>query len=415
VNPLRLLVAKRTWLDTMHSLVNLPLGIITFTVTITLLAVSAGTIIIFPVGVFVAWLLFHFARFSGRLIRARIKGTYDIDFGDPHLRPPSTMGWWSRVWYWARSGSTWREIAYLLLLLPVGVLGFSFVTGAWAGGLTLAALPAYNWALPNGGAHLWVADITTTPAVLLVAVIGVVVLLAAPWVARAAASLDLHLGRRLLGPRDDLQARVAQLESTRARAVDAATAERRRIERDLHDGAQARLVALAMDLGMAREKMESEPDEARALVEEAHEEAKRALVELRDLARGIHPAVLSDRGLDAALSALAARSPVPVEVNVELARRPAPAVEAIAYFVVAEALTNVAKHAGATRASVTVMGRGDRIALEVADDGRGGAEASAGTGLAGLADRVASVDGWLHVISPDGGPTTLLAELPCGS
>jgi signal transduction histidine kinase len=201
--------------------------------------------------------------------------------------------------------------------------------------------------------------------------------------------------------------------------MDAAAAERRRIERDLHDGAQARLVALAMDLGMAKEKFTTDPDAARELVESAHAEAKRAIVELRDLARGIHPAVLTDRGLDAALSALAGRSPVPVEVSVELPARLPESVEVVAYYVVAEGLVNVARHAEATRAWVTVRPGWGIAVIEVGDDGGGGAEVATAesnglgpSGLAGLADRVAAVDGRLIVTSPPGGPTILRAELP---
>jgi signal transduction histidine kinase len=198
-------------------------------------------------------------------------------------------------------------------------------------------------------------------------------------------------------------------------AVDVAAAERRRIERDLHDGAQQRLVALAMDLGMAREKFAGDPQAARTLLDEAHDEAKRALAELRNLARGIHPAVLTDRGLDAAVSALAARSPVPVEVDIDLHDRPPGAIESTAYFVVAEALANVAKHAAATHAQVRITKEGGRLVVEVRDDGVGGADPAGGSGLTGLADRVASIDGRLTVASPQGGPTVVRTELPCGS
>jgi signal transduction histidine kinase len=208
---------------------------------------------------------------------------------------------------------------------------------------------------------------------------------------------------------------VSQLTETRSRVVDAAEAERRRIERDLHDGAQQRLVALAMDLGRAQEKFDTDPEGARALVDDAHREAKQALVELRDLARGIHPAVLTDRGLDAALSAVAGRSPVPVRLSIDVGERPDPTIEGIAYFVVCEALANVAKHAGARRASVTVARRGTQLLVEVTDDGHGGADETTGSGLVGLRDRVEGVDGWLHLSSPLGGPTTLLVELPCAS
>jgi signal transduction histidine kinase len=208
---------------------------------------------------------------------------------------------------------------------------------------------------------------------------------------------------------------VNRLETSRAAAVDSAEAERRRIERDLHDGAQQRLVALAMDLGTARERLDDDPEGGRQLVTEAHEEAKAALREIRDLVRGIHPAILSDRGLDAALSAVVARSPVPVTLQVTVAERPPPVVESAAYFVVTEALTNVARHSRATTAAVTIERAGDRLVVEVRDDGVGGAAVDGGSGLRGLQDRVTALGGTLLILSPDGGPTSLIAELPCGS
>jgi signal transduction histidine kinase len=203
-----------------------------------------------------------------------------------------------------------------------------------------------------------------------------------------------------------------ELESDRGVAADTAAADLRRIERDLHDGAQARLVALAMDLGLAREKAAEDPGAAARMVDEAHGEVKLALRELRDLARGIHPAVLTDRGLDAALSSVASRCAVPVTVTVDLPERPAPATEGTAYFAVCELLENVSRHAGASRASVDVWRSGDRLLVEVADDGRGGADPTAGGGLAGLSARLGAVDGVLAVRSPAGGPTTVTAELP---
>jgi signal transduction histidine kinase len=230
------------------------------------------------------------------------------------------------------------------------------------------------------------------------------------------APVAIHAGLVLLGAteREEMADRIDVLTTTRSGAVDAQAAELRRIERDLHDGAQARLVALAMDLGMAREKLGADPGAAEALVAEAHEEAKRALVELRDLARGIHPAVLTDRGLEAALASLTGTGPVPVDLETSIPQRPPPAIEAAAYFVVAEALANAAKHSGAERVRVRVVGFDDRLLIEVADDGRGGAD-PAGEGLVGLRRRVEALDGRLGVGGgPDGG-TIVRAELPCGS
>jgi signal transduction histidine kinase len=238
----------------------------------------------------------------------------------------------------------------------------------------------------------------------------------AGWVSRT----DESLARALLGPGrgEQLAQRVESLARSRADLVAAADAERRRIERDLHDGAQQRLVSLAMNLGMARERFEAEPEPVRQVIAAAHDEAVLALTELREFIRGLHPAVLSDRGLDAALSGLAARAPVPVRLRVDVPEPASPGVEAVAYFIVSEALTNVVKHAQATRAEVTATRAGDLLRITVTDDGRGGAVPSSpaeGTGLHGLAQRAAAVDGTLTIDSPPGGPTTITAELPCES
>jgi signal transduction histidine kinase len=227
---------------------------------------------------------------------------------------------------------------------------------------------------------------------------------------------ELHLSRALLGRSREaaLTARVDELTATRAGAVDAAAADLRRIERDLHDGAQARLVALAMDLGMAEERFDRDPEGARALIVEARDEARRALAELRDLARGIRPSLLAERGLGPALEALAGRSGVPAEVEAKLPPVLPAAVELAAWFVTSEALANAAKHAHATRADVRCEVVGGRMSVEVADDGRGGADPD-GPGLTGLRRRVEALDGTLVVASPPGGPTIVRAELPCGS
>jgi len=218
----------------------------------------------------------------------------------------------------------------------------------------------------------------------------------------------------LLGPVPEvLSRRVDELERSRARVVDAGEAERRRLERDLHDGTQQRLVALGMTLGRAKARYKQDPSGIGELLDDAHQQAKDAVTELRGLIRGLHPPVLTDRGLDAALSAIAARCPVPVGLTVELEERPSATVEAIGYFVVAEALTNVARHSGAASATVTVRReRGGPLWITVTDDGMGGADPDRGTGLRGLADRVSGVDGQLRVDSPVGGPTVLTVELP---
>jgi signal transduction histidine kinase len=211
-----------------------------------------------------------------------------------------------------------------------------------------------------------------------------------------------------------LAERIAVLETTRAGAVDQQESELRRIERDLHDGAQARLVALGMSLGLAEQKLASDPAAAQELLADARRGAHEALEELRDLARGIHPPVLADRGLEAAIAALAGRTPLHVRVNVDIDERPAAPVESAAYFVVAEALANIGKHAKAEHVDIVVRRRRDALVVEIVDDGGGGAERS-GNGLSGLARRVEALDGTLEISSPAGGPTTVKAVMPCGS
>jgi signal transduction histidine kinase len=229
-------------------------------------------------------------------------------------------------------------------------------------------------------------------------------------------ALLIHAGV-VLGPalrHGALAERIAELESSRAGVVDQQEDELRRIERDLHDGAQARIVALGMSLGMAEQKLASDPEGAREMLADARRGAREALEELRDLARGIHPPVLADRGLEAAISALASRTPLHVRVSVDLDRRPAPPVESAAYFIVAEALANVGKHARAEHVDIAVRRRLDSLMVEVVDDGVGGATAT-GSGLQGLAKRVEALDGSLELLSPTGGPTTVRALMPCGS
>src|SRR5262249_25307232 len=279
-------------------------------------------------------------------------------------------------------------------------------------------LPIYAGSSAGAAPEIWSGErLDTWHEVLPVAAAGLVVLPVVPWVIRGLASADAWLARVGLEPSrtDALEDRIDVLRETQARSVDNALADRRQVERDLHDGAQQRLLSRGMNLGMALEKFETEPDEARVLVSDAHRELQRAIAELRNLARGIHPAVLTDRGLDAALSALVSRSPIPVRLDADLNERLPASVEATAYFVVAEALTNAVRHAGASSVDVHVRPIGRRLRIEVADDGHGGAELRPGGGLAGLADRASSVEGSLQLKSPDGGPTVLVAELPCAS
>jgi signal transduction histidine kinase len=323
---------------------------------------------------------------------------------------------------------TWREFVWLILMFGIGLACFIAGVTAFAVGLGVLTLPLWAWSVPDG-VDVGVIHLHGVAQLLACAiVVGPPATIAGTWILRGSALAQAGLAQVLLS--GDEQERIAELQESRAGAVDAAAVELRRIERDLHDGAQARLVALAMEIGMAREQIERDPAGAAALLAGAHEDAKTALAELRDLARGIHPAILTDRGLDAAVSALAARCPVPCTVAIPLDRRLPAAVESAAYFTVAEALANVAKHSGAGRCEIAGTIDSGWLVVEVRDDGRGGADEGGGTGIAGLRGRVEALDGRLRVAdrgAPDGdsarptepnGPghgTILHVELPCGS
>jgi signal transduction histidine kinase len=323
----------------------------------------------------------------------------------------------------ARAQATWRQVGYHLLAAPALAAAAVTVTLVWLAGVLYTAVYAYAWALPAGSLLQRgqssplpgnLPPFSYIPMDVYLTACGIGLLVAAPWLTAAAGAIDVRAARALLGASraEELEHQVEHLAQTRAGVVDAADAERRRLERDLHDGTQQRLVSLAMRLGLARAELPG-AEQAHQVIAEAHEEAKAALVELRHLVRGLHPAVLEDRGLDAALSGVAARLPIPVRLTVDVPRRASPTVEAVAYFVVSEGLTNIAKHAQASQAEVFVQRVQDRLHIIVSDDGVGGADPARGTGLSGLVKRAASVDGSFEIASPPGGPTLLTVDLPC--
>jgi signal transduction histidine kinase len=413
------LVSPRTWLAMISHLAGLVIGFAVIFVFTFGLSFGFGLVVLALVGLPVLGVTLRFAEWFATAERARFGFMLGVRIPAwPAGNSPERAGYrWGVVprWRMFTERATWAEIGYGLLRLPVSAVAATVSVAAWAAGLVMLTLPLYNSLLPSGGAKIGDFVLGGTPRMTASAVIGLLVLLAAAQLTRGLAVADAALSRRLLGPRRDLSARVTELEISRERVVDAAEAERRRMERDLHDGAQQRLVALAMDLGRAKAKFADDPDAARVLVDQAHAQAKEALTELRNLVRGVHPPVLTERGLDAALSGLAALCPIPVDVHVDVPVRPKSAVEAVAYFMVAEALTNVAKHSRASQAKVVVEGHGypGTLTVMISDDGIGGANAH-GPGLSGLADRVSGVDGRLSVESPSGGPTIIAAELPCG-
>ena len=395
---LRAWTQPRFWLRIFLVLAGIPLAVLGLLV-LPLLVIS---LVLAPFGVLgspLLWLTVVAARRYGHLSRSWLRRVVGV-----RIHPSTYPGFWRIDRYslgWLRAPDRWREIAYAVLRFPTSLCCLALAAMPWmAVGLAIGALATMSaspggWLLLGSGAAFMLAPLSV-------------------WASR---HVDVWLAQRLLGPdeRAELNQRVSALIETRAGVVAAADAERQRIERDLHDGAQQSLVTLALHLGMARARFDSDPQQARQLVEQSHEEAKAALVELRNLVRGMHPAVLDELGLDAALSALAARCPVPVDVDVAIGIRPPRAVESAAYFVVAETLTNIGRHSQARKAELRVSADHERVRLQIRDDGVGGADPTAGTGLAGLAGRVRALDGDLTVESPAGGPTIVRVEMPCGS
>jgi len=352
-----------------------PVNLLAFILIVVLFSVGVSTLVVWlGLVVLLVWTKvgFGFAAANRGLIR-----TLGVDIPAPKISYDDSGSFWRRYLHRLTHPQMWRNLAYLLLAFPLACFEFPL------------------------------------------AIVGLIILPVGLFVLPVVAAVHVLLARALLGASttEELEQKAERLQASRARGVDAAEAERRRIERDLHDGAQQRLVAVAMGLGRAKNKMDADPDAAKALIDEAHADAKLAVSELRDLARGIYPAVLGDRGLDAALSSLAAKCPIPVEVNVRIDPRPPAAVESTAYFIVGECLTNIAKHSGAAEAKVNAWREerptGDLVVVEITDDGHGGATMRPGGGLSGLADRAATIDGVMTVVSPIGGPTVIRADLPC--
>ncbi|MGC5343230.1 sensor histidine kinase [Streptomyces sp. DT24] len=370
--PARFALDRWTWKEISHLLIDLPMAVVGFVYTVFMIGVGVG-LAVTVIGLPLLALGLQGARWIGGLERRRARRLLGVRVDEPSpmalgRKEPGFLPW---LWSSLKDPVGWRSVLYSFVRLPWGVLTFV---------VTMVNLFV-----------LW-------PVL--------------PFTARLLSNADRGMVRGLLSPSDELERRIAELESDRGVVVDTAAADLRRIERDLHDGAQARLVALAMGLGLAKEKLTEDPEAAARMVDEAHGEIKVALQELRDLARGIHPAVLTDRGLDAALSAIASRCTVPVTVAVDLPGRPAEAIEGIAYFTVSELLQNVSKHSRARTAAVDVWRSADRLLIQVTDDGKGGASLDGGTGMSGLAERLGAVDGVFVVDSPAGGPTTVTAELP---
>ena len=419
--------ARRTWAELLYGLVALPLAVLGFGLTVGFVAAGVSTVVT-VVGLFVL----AFAVILGRWLGALDRGLLNHLLGERIQRPRRFTSTRRGPLGWALGRLVdpvgWRGLAYQFLRFPLATADFCIAVTFWV--CTLGAMTYWIWrrflpeqmgydGLLHRGATLWNSQrsgyfLDTWPRELVTALIGVALFWLTPWIVHGFVSLDRMLGRGLLGPVSASQ-RVRELELSRSDAVASSNEQLRRIERDLHDGTQARLVALAMNLGQAKEDLSSDDPvaaaRAKALIEGAHQQTKETLTELRDLARGIHPPIL-DNGLESALTSLGARSPIRVNLGIELSRRPSTTAETITYFSIAELLTNAVKHSAASAISVRVRPRGDLIVFTVADNGRGGAMLGGGSGLDGVQRRLATVDGTLEMDSPLGGPTTATGMLP---
>lgn len=426
--------ARRTWAETLYGIVSLPLEVICFGLAVTGITLGIGlTPLVFGLPVLAGGVLV--CRWCGALDRGLLVGLLKEDIARP--RPVRRRAEGEGVWPVLRrrigDSAGWRGLAFCVVQLPLAIASFTVVLTFWITSIAMVAYPIYLRFLPvmydtQGNPHrgaAWNTDevgnnrwtghwADTTAWIWGICGAGVALLWITPWLIHGFVALQRALGRALLGP-VSMSRRVRDLEESRAVAAAATNDRLRSIERDLHDGTQARLVALAMQLGQAKEDLEDATPESaarvRQLIDSAHQQSKDTLVELREIARGVHPAIL-DSGMEAALTSLAANAPFPVSVEVKLPDRPSPAAETAAYFMIAELLTNAIKHSNARAAAISVNGAKGRLTLCVADDGRGGALRGGGSGLAGVADRLSRMDGELDIDSPVGGPTIITASMP---
>ncbi|MFJ3925920.1 sensor histidine kinase [Streptomyces sp. NPDC090022] len=389
------------------------LGCLVLMVFVVLLFVGLG-LSVFGIGLVVLMGAAVYGIPVAALERRRLRLVEPDPLLDPHGSLPGTGALpWLRTRL--RERATWRELAYTLIFGVVFTatgIGFTALLGL---SLILVATPVIVWAIAPDTVMLIPGQPISDPvAALPGTAAGLVGLLLSAYAGAALAGAQVRIAQLLLSAREeDLSSRVIELTRSRARLIDAFEAERRRIERDLHDGAQQQLVALSMTLGLAELELRGQDSPASPYLARARSEARQALEQLRGLVRGLHPQVLTDHGLAAAVAELALRNPLPVTVDIDLPHRLPSSVETMAYFTITEALTNASKHSGADEVAVVGRLKGDKLVLLITDDGRGGADPAAGTGLQGLADRVAILKGRLIVTSPTGGPTQLRVEVPC--
>jgi signal transduction histidine kinase len=397
---------------------DLPLAILAFVVAVAGFAAGVGTLVVW-LGVPILVVTLEVCRRLAGVERRSVERATGVALPPHHYRTATGSGL-PRLLSALAEPQSWRDLLHAVVTFPIRVFTFVLAVTWTVGGLGALLYVTWQWALPLDESETGLFELITgiggrVAETLLNTVLGLIMVLTAPLVVRGLVALRAVLARGLLTNQTAaLRARATQLESSRRAAVQAEAQTLRRLERDIHDGPQQRLVRLNMDLEAVSRRLDDDPDRARPLVAEALEQSREALTELRALSRGIAPPILADRGLGPALAAAAARCPVEVSLDVALpaGRRLPAAVENTAYFVVTEALTNVAKHAHASLVTVLVSADADRVLVQVRDDGRGGAHLGKGHGLAGLADRLATVEGALDVVSPVGGPTVLTAEIP---
>lgn len=394
--------------DSLFLATSFVFGLFNF-VTLLVMFTVGSSLAIVVIGIPILVATFALVMYLAQLERSRIRVFQGVNIPSPYRDVSINGNFFSRVWRFGRTAALWRDAAFMFLLFPIGIVSLVIVS------LPFSFLFAPLVPLFGGEVDILFWNVNSFGESLFGLVVFAILLVPMSIVINLAAHVHVELAQRFLGSsvEEVLTERVEELTESRSAVMRAMHLERRRIERDLHDGAQQRLVSLAMELGLAREKMDTDVEGARKLIEESHEDAKLVLQELRELVRGIHPAVLTDRGLDAAISAVAGRSRIPVEVEVELEGRQPDEVEGTAYFVVVEALTNIAKHSQATEANVNIKRESGWLMVTVEDNGRGGANPEDGSGLRGLRDRILALDGTFDLESPVGKRTKILVEIPC--
>lgn len=411
-------ISRRLAADAAYTFLSLPLGVVTFVLLVPLFAAGMGTLVVF-LGFPLLALCLLIARGFADLQRVRLEHVLGHPVPRPVYRPaPADAGWFRRLTTPMRTGQSWLDLLHGILNFPISIITFVLPLTWWAGALGGLTYSFWGRFLPQGDDdHNIVVEIlfgedTWQNQVLFNLYAGIFFLLTVYFVQRAAVALHAGFARMLLTRVAEMQGRIDTLTASRAAAVSAEATALRRLERDIHDGPQQRLIRLAMELSRAKRQLADDPDAAAQTLDEALGQARETLDELRALSRGIAPPILADRGLHAALTTLASRSTVPVDLNLQVEERLPAAVENVLYFTAAEALANVAKHSEATAAELTLARRDGRVYLMVGDNGTGGAHPAKGHGLAGLGDRLHAVDGDLAVDSPAGGPTIVIAEVP---